>query len=109
MYFKIDHRQTTSFHELLHQRKLPLNFVNVLFDDFILLWKMEFCRAQIERGALLCQIDFAGSPRINLIQTDAGSLCKFFVTDARAFQTAEHPHRFVLYGHLFILHLVYLC
>ncbi len=61
----------------------------------------------IERGTFLCQSNFAGSARIYLVQTDSGSLCKFFVTDARALQTTEHPHCFVLYGHLFVLHLFY--
>ena len=83
-YLKIDHRQTTSFLELLHQRKLPLNFVDVLFDDFVLLRKVEFCRAQIERGALLRQIYLSGCACIYLIQTDSGFLRKLFITDARA-------------------------
>ena len=98
-YPKIGRRQTTSFLELTHQRELPFNLVNVLLDDFVLLWKMDFCRAQIERGALLRQIDFAGSPRINLIQTNSGFLRKLFITYACAFQSAKHSHCFVLYLH----------
>ena len=68
---------------------------------------MDFCRAQIERGALLCKFDLTGSPRINLIQTDSGFLRKLFITDTRAFKTAQHSHCFTLYFHFSFLLFIY--
>ena len=96
---KIDHRQTTSFFELTQQREPPFHFFNILFNDFVLLRKVEFCRAQIKRGALLRQIYLARSSRINLIQTNSGFLRKLFITDACAFKTTKHSHCLVLYFH----------
>ena len=71
--------------------------------NLVLLRKVKFCCAHIKCCTFFRQIDLSGSPGIYLIQTDAGSLCKFFVTDARALQAAEHPHCFVLYSHYIYL------
>ena len=110
MYFKNDHPLTTTYYETyLHCRKPAFYLVNILLDDFVLLRKVKFRCPHIESGALLRQVHLIGSPGVNLIQTDAGFLCKFFVSDARALQSGEHPHCFVLYSHLFILHLFYFC
>ena len=104
MYFKKPHSLATSNSECnLHCRKLTFYFINILLDNFVLLRKVKFCCAHIKCRTFFRQIDLPGSPGIYLIQTDAGSLCKFFVTDPCTLQTAEHPHCFVLYGHFIYL------
>ena len=101
---KKPHSLATSNSECnLHCRKLTFYFINILLYNLVLLRKVKFCCAHIKCRTFFRQIDLAGSARVYLIQTDSGSLCKFFVTDTRALQTAEHPHCFVLYGHFIYL------
>ena len=103
MQFKNIPPLATSFFELAHQWEVLFRSIDVLFDDFVLLRKMDLCCTQIVCGALLCQFDFFGCSSVYLIQTDSGFLWELFITDARAFQTAKHPHCFVLYGHFVYL------
>lgn len=95
----------------LQCRKFTFNLVNIMLDNSILLREMKLRCPHIKCCPFFGQIDLAGCTRIYLVQTDSGSLCKFFKTDACALQTAKHPHCFVLYGHFlppFLLFALYL-